>query len=429
MTHQACRGMPRSALFAWLVAAATALALAACGASRPVLACEELTSSHEAFIERITAERAALVLKMARRMKARQDEYDEASATGAARDPAAYNVLVLSGGGDFGAFGAGVLQGWGTVQEGPLKRPDFDVVTGVSTGALIAPFAFVGGNTSYDRAFQLYRQPKRSWAILKDIFFFLPWRESFLDVSELKDDIRRSFTPEIVASIASESKKNRLLVIGATNLDFAILRGIDLGLEAESAAATGNRERFNRIMQASSAIPGAFPPVTLDDSLYVDGGVVANIFYDANTLNPGSPTSVFRREYPGVAVPKIRVWVVVNNQLGGHPETTQPNWPAVSARSLAASVRANVVASLKRLALEALIAREVDHLDFEFRFVAIPNSWVQVKQGIFEKETMESLAQLGRKMGADPSSWNVEEPGSRTIEKILEQTGMAEMGK
>ena len=402
---------------------AAAVFVGACGEHRAQRTDAELAAANDEFVERLAAERAAFVKKMARRMKTERDEYDAALARGEAPAPPVFDVLIVSGGGDYGAFGAGFLQGWGTIAEGTFKRPDFDVVTGVSTGALIAPFAFIGDNHSYERVAHLYREPKKDWAVVKDIFFFLPWRESFLDVSGLQRDIAASFDADVMKTIAAESKKDKLLGIGATNLDFTILRGFDAGAEAERAAETGDRERFYRILRASSAIPGAFPPVMLDGDLYVDGGVVANIVYDANARSPGSPTSVFRREYPGVPLPKIRLWVLVNNQLGGHPGVAQPTWTAVAARSLAASIRASVVASLRRLALETYLARELEKIDMEMRFVAIPQEWKQAADCMFMKETMESLARLGLQMGADPKSWRTDEPRSRTIDRMLREGG------
>lgn len=74
-------------------------------------------------------------------------------------EPFAHDILILSGGGAKGAFGAGFLQGWGTVTEGPTVRPEFDVVTGVSTGALIAPFAFVGSDKAYVKVVDFYADP------------------------------------------------------------------------------------------------------------------------------------------------------------------------------------------------------------------------------------------------------------------------------
>src|SRR4029077_7628089 len=85
--------------------------------------------------------------------------------------PVVWNLLVISGGGDWGAFGAGFIKGWSHVQ-GPLTKPEFDVVTGVSTGALIAPFAFLGDDNSIESVVTLYRNPKPDWVKTRWPFYF-----------------------------------------------------------------------------------------------------------------------------------------------------------------------------------------------------------------------------------------------------------------
>jgi hypothetical protein len=96
--------------------------------------------------------------------------------------PPVIDILVVSGGGDWGAFGAGFLKGWGRVPPGPMARPQFDIVTGVSTGALIAPFAFLGTDDAIERIVQLYRYPKPDWVKQRGFLYFLPNHISFAEV-------------------------------------------------------------------------------------------------------------------------------------------------------------------------------------------------------------------------------------------------------
>jgi predicted acylesterase/phospholipase RssA len=107
-----------------------------------------------------------------------------------ARTPrATIDLLIISGGGDWGAFGAGVLKGWGRVK-GELARPQFDAVTGVSTGALIAPFAFLGDDESIERIVQLYRNPAVDIATSRGLLFFLPNNPSFYLLPGLERELR-----------------------------------------------------------------------------------------------------------------------------------------------------------------------------------------------------------------------------------------------
>ena len=97
----------------------------------------------------------------------------------------AIDMLVISGGGDWGAFGAGVLKGWSQVK-GELARPQFDIVTGVSTGAMIAPFAFIGDDDAVERIVRLYRNPKPDWTASRGLVFFWPSNPSFFALPGLE---------------------------------------------------------------------------------------------------------------------------------------------------------------------------------------------------------------------------------------------------
>ena len=101
------------------------------------------------------------------------------------------DLLILSGGGDWGSFGAGVLKGWGRVA-GPMARPSFDAVTGVSTGALIAPFAFLGDEASINQIVELYRNPRPDWFQPRSLLSFITGGASYGDIPGLEADIRRT---------------------------------------------------------------------------------------------------------------------------------------------------------------------------------------------------------------------------------------------
>src|ERR1700750_1846627 len=87
-------------------------------------------------------------------------------------DPPVVDILIISGGGDWGAFGTGFLKGWGKIPKSdPMARPDFDIVTGVSTGALIAPFAYIGSEAAIEQIVKLYRNPQPDWVKKRFLFF------------------------------------------------------------------------------------------------------------------------------------------------------------------------------------------------------------------------------------------------------------------
>src|SRR3954452_24442935 len=114
------------------------------------------------------------------------------------------DLLVISGCGDWGAFGAGVLKGWGRVQ-GDMARPQFDVVTGVSTGALIAPFAFLGDDASIERVVNIYRHPREGLVKSRGLVFFLPNNPSFYTLPGLEDEMREKLDRPLLERIVAES--------------------------------------------------------------------------------------------------------------------------------------------------------------------------------------------------------------------------------
>jgi predicted acylesterase/phospholipase RssA len=406
---------------AWPAGALVAVAIAcgACAVHRAELSEPELERRRMAYLDESRRDMEDLRAKVAHRMHLEHEAYRAALARGESPEPPALDVLVLSGGGDYGAFGAGFLDGWGRcTRTGPCgagKRPDFDVVTGVSTGALIAPFAFIGDDDSAATALRLYREPKKDWVVLRDIFFFLPGRESFMSTKGLERDIKAQISPGVVARIAERSREGRVLAIGATNLDLGTLKVFRLSAEAERADATGDLSRVHDILLASSAIPAAFPPRVIDDTLYVDGGTTANILIEAEMRSPNTAGSELGRLHPGTPMPAVRYWVIINNQLGAAPTVVQPSWESITGASVSTAIRSSTIGSLRMLELQTRYMRDVLRIDAQFRYVAIPDDWRPPREGIFQKETMESLAELGEAMGQDPGVWRSAlgtEPGS-----------------
>jgi len=362
-----------------------------------------LEAERPAYSAQVQRENADSISKLISRLKREHDDF----ASGKSAAPPICDVLILSGGADYGAFGAGVLQGWGQVTEPGFVRPEFDVVSGVSTGALIAPFALIGDNTAYQRAFRLYQEPREDWIRTRGLLFFLPRNASLMDIKGLERDIRREVNRNVVRQIAEASRQGRVLNISATNLDYGQRRVWDLGREAEVALqfGEGDIDPVHRILLASSAIPGAFPPVEINGLLYVDGATTANILYENNMRSPDAPIAVWRRLYPQLPVPKMRYWVIINNQLESPPAVTVPNWVGVVEQSLSTSVRASTVTSVQHLATQLALLELESDVETEFQVIAIPDHWRPPKPGVFVKETMVSLAELGRKMGRDPASW------------------------
>lgn len=378
------------------------LALGGCVVNRPAQTPAALEAMRVQRLRDIDRYRKLTLDRYVERMKIDADAYHACIDT-----YPTFDILILSGGGDYGAFGAGFLQGWGAVKDPVMHRPTFDVVTGVSTGALIAPFALLGDETSYERITKLYRNPKADWAALRDMLFFLPGRESFMSTKGLRRDLEQEVDADVIRRIAQAETEGRTLSIGTTNLDLGVQHPWDLTAEAKKFVERGKPGRFYDILMASAAIPAAFPPVVIDGALYVDGGTTGNILYLNATHPDDSPVGMYKKRYPGFPTPKFRYWVVINNQLGGEARIIQPTWVSITEASVSTAIRASTIGSLRQLMLQAALLKH-EGLDVEFRYISIPDDWRAPKPGIFIKETMESLAELGLKMGADPAMWQTE---------------------
>jgi hypothetical protein len=322
-------------------------------------------------------------------------------------EPVTLDVLAMSGGGDFGAFGAGVLVGWGKVTDPAFRRPDFDAVTGVSTGALLAPFAFLGTDQASETINELYRNPQKDWTRERGPLFFLPTNPSFMTLPGLERDIRKAVNNDVIAEMAEASKKGKVLIISATDLDLGRQKFWNVGAESEAAVASGNFDRVQKIMLASAAIPAVFPPVEIDGGLYADGGVTANVFVRLDPREPRSLVGRWKALYPDRPFPRARYWVIVNNTLVQEPKTAQPRWPKVIGPSLSTSIRSATIAEVRWLTAQADYVNAAWGTNIEVRMLAIPSDWRAPVPGDFQKESMESLSDLGQKLGADPQSWKI----------------------
>ena len=148
----------------------------------------------------------------------------------------------------------------------------------------------------------------------------------------------------------------------------------------------------------------------IDQELYVDGGVTGNIQYGGRRGEENTIPAIWQKLYPELPIPKIRMWVIFNNQFRPVPEVTVPNWVAVIQRSLDTASRAATATAVRHLYTMAEVARLKRKADVEVRVVSIPGDWYPPLAGTFVKETMNNLADLGKKMGADPTSWSYEPP-------------------
>ena len=380
----------------WTAAALLAAALCGCALApeRQAYTPEELLAQRRAQDAARSEGAQRLVAQMLARVEAK------------ARTPrATIDLLIISGGGDWGAFGAGVLKGWGRVA-GEMARPEFDAVTGVSTGALIAPFAFLGDDASIERIVQLYRNPARDIALSRGLLFFLPNNPSFYLLPGLERELRNALDRGMLERIAAQEASGRLLLVNTTNIDLGDLHPWDLVAEAKASLAAGDPERVNRILLASAGIPAIFPAQQIGQHLYVDGAITGNILYGARIDQDQGVAAQWRAKHGRAPAPRVRYWVIFNNQFRFPPQVTRVRWPDIMSRATIMATQSATVSAMRHLEANAELTRRKYGMDVEVRVIAVPDSWVPPAEGTFKKEVMNALADLGEKMGADPASWS-----------------------
>jgi Patatin-like phospholipase len=300
--------------------------------------------------------------------------------------------LALSSGGADGAFGAGLLNGLSASG----KRPDYAVVTGVSSGALMAPFVFAGPR--YDETLRaLYTKTAAA-----DIFEVGSTGESFLDTWPLKDLIAKQITPALLADIAAEHRRGRRLFVITTNLDAE--RSVVWNMGAIAAHGGDDALKlFRSVLLASGAIPGAFPPVLIDvtadgkyfQEMHVDGGVGGQFFVAPAALT--APTSDYR-------LPATQLYVVANSGLGRDFHVVERSTPTILAQAVGAAVKVDMRLMIDRIYTAA------KRSGIDFNVATIPQSFNAPSRGAFDPVYMQALFQTGYELGQSASPFSSEPP-------------------
>jgi predicted acylesterase/phospholipase RssA len=252
---------------------------------------------------------------------------------GAARvaDLPKLDLLAVSGGGENGAFGAGLLNGW--TARG--NRPVFELVTGVSTGALTAPFAYLGP-TWDDKLKRVYTEITPERVARQRWFTAALWNDALADTTPLFDLISEYLDADMLAAIAAGYREGRLLLIGSTDIDAQV----PVIWNAGAIAASGHPralDTLRRVLLASAAIPGAFPPVLFDVTLdgrphhemHVDGGAFAQAFLYPAIATRARRDALARHR----RVVPVSAWVIRNGRL-------DPEWADTGRRTYSIAGRA-----------------------------------------------------------------------------------------
>ena len=321
------------------------------------------------------------------------------------KEPEAKNkpidYLALSGGGGDGAFGAGLLVGWTAAG----NRPEFRAVSGISTGALTAPFAFLG--PGYDEVLrELYTTTSTDEIIKRRSFTAMINSDSVNDNSPLRQLVSKVINGAMLERIAIEHKKGRRLFIGTTNLYAKRPVVWDVGAIAASGA-TNALALVRDVLIASAAIPGLFPPVYVKveangqvfDELHVDGGVASQVFLYAVSLDLR-----WMEQQIGLTG-EDRIFVIRNSQLDPKWTPVKPTMLPIMESSIETLIRTQGIGDLYRIYLGA----QRDDLDYHLAY--IPSDFDERPSELFDPEYMKKVFDLGFELAKDGYPWEKTPPG------------------
>lgn len=317
---------------------------------------------------------------------------ERSTAAVAAVSDGSIDILALSGGGAGGAFGAGVLVGLTNASQ----RPKFEVVTGVSTGALIAPFAFLGPDWD-GKLTEAYRGEATD-GLLQSRGLGVLFDPSVFQGEPLRKLVNRFVTDELIGAVAKEAATGRLLLVATTNLDREETTIWNMGAIAQQGDDKA-RELFRNVMIASSSVPGVFPPVMID--VEKDGRIYQEMHVDGGASTPffiAPDVAMMFGEAPA-ALRGANIYVIVNGQSSSAPRTTLNNTVDVAARSFSA-----VLNHMTRTALAQTDAF-AQRGGMNFRFTTIPAD-VQFGGSLaFDQANMRETFDYGMRCATRSQVW------------------------
>lgn len=314
------------------------------------------------------------------------------------------HFLAVSGGGDNGAFGAGLINGWTELG----TRPSFKIVTGVSTGALIAPFAFLG--PAYDGSLRdVYTTMTPDRVYKKRGLLAALYDDAMADTTPLSEVIAHYADDKLLQAIAAEYQKGRLLMIGTTDLDSQRPVIWNIGAIAASGKP-GALDLFRKILRASAAIPGAFQPVLIDveidgqkyQELHVDGGAIAQLFLYPPSIDV-SQTGYQRKRY---------AYIIRNARL-------DPDYAMAERRTITIAGRAIIAmlaASGYNDVLRTYFITQRDKVDYNLAFIGTDFEFP--KDGEFDQRYMQALYAYGIQQMKSGRAWHKVPPGLGTMTRL-----------
>ena len=301
----------------------------------------------------------------------------------------ALNLLSLSGGGQNGAFGAGFLMGWRETGQ----RPQFDIVGGVSTGALLATHALLGTPDDDAHLEEMYTQvTKKDIYRDRSIFSLVFGADSLSDTAPLRALIAKHITAKTLERVAAAYDDNRIIVVGTTNVDY----GQTWVWNMSQIAKDGNLELYRAVLLASASFPIVFPPVEIDGHLFIDGAARSNVVI--------AGMAGLDRPEPPLYGPG-NLYLIDNGLLKSPPEALRRAIGEVAATTVAVMMDQSMLTALTRSYFGAQL------LGYNFKMVAIPDGVNVGKDPLaFDPKLMRAAFDAGRALAKQPDPWSTIPP-------------------
>ncbi|MGF1508551.1 MAG: patatin-like phospholipase family protein [Myxococcota bacterium] len=321
------------------------------------------------------------------------------------------DLLVISAGAQYGAFGAGVLEGWRMVQGSTMAIPQFDLVTGVSAGALLASSALVADpppSAREEPVETLFLRARDSWSF-DQAWSYLPWTSSLLSVEPLTKGLTTAIGKDLLQRVAKSARENRLVLIMATNLDLGVPEVFNLSSMARRAQRSSTPERILRAyrlrIRAAASPPPLFPAVEIDSMLYADGGASHPFFLGPRLDFLQSLRRTLSRE--GIAhLVDLRIWVIINSPLWPEPDTIADRYPSLALRAVRLSSYTAIRTELNRMQANVAHLAAEGIRSAELRYVAVPSELDAKGNLLLSRRFVRRLRDTGKRFGAEPASWN-----------------------
>ena len=309
-------------------------------------------------------------------------------------------MLTLSGGGAEGAYGAGFLSGWSDSG----SRPRFDIVTGTSVGALMAPFAFLG--VDYDPTLKDIFTSGRIESLLRLDGINGVVGSGVFKAEPLRQLVERHADNALLDAIAAEHRKGRLLFVVTANIDAQ--RAVIWNMTAIAASDhPGRLDLFRRVLIASASIPGVFAPTFIDvetddkrfAEMHVDGSVISNV--------PAVPEALLLDKLPTRTAAHPKLYIIVNGKLAPDFDVVADGTLSIVARSFWTTVKANTRNTL--IATYEFARRNA----WEFRATSIEHERAIATSSFnFDTAYLRDLFAYGYARGRSGRAWQTTLPRS-----------------